>query len=53
LEGKYVVATGGVVCVAAIEVTNIIMKGPDTTIVAAVVGAITAIVGFCFGKAVS
>jgi len=53
MEGKYVVATAGVVCVAAIEVANILAKGPDSTIVAAVVGAITAIVGFCFGKAAS
>jgi len=50
MEGKYVVATAGIVCTAAIEVANIIMKGPDSTIVAAVVGAITAIVGFCFGR---
>jgi len=53
MEGKYVVAAAGVMCVAAIEVANILTRGPDSTVVAAVVGAITAIVGFAFGKAVS
>jgi len=53
MEGKHVVAAVGIGAVTAIEVANILTRGPDSTAVAAVVGAITAIVGFCFGKAVS
>jgi len=53
VEGKYIVAAIGIAGVSAIEVANILTRGPDSTIVAAVVGAITAIVGFCFGKKVS
>jgi len=53
MEGKYVVAAVGIASVAAIEIVNLIMKGPDTTIVSGVIGAITLIVGYCFGKAVS
>jgi len=53
MEGKYLVAAAGIAGVTAIEVANILTRGPDSTIVAAVVGAITAIVGFCFGKVAS
>jgi len=53
MEGKYVVAAVGIAGVTTIEVANILTRGPNSTIVAAVVGAITAIVGFCFGKVVS
>jgi len=50
MEGKYLVAAAGIAGVTAIEVANILTRGPDSTIVAAVVGAITAIVGFAFGR---
>ena len=51
MEGKYLVAAAGIAGVTAIEVANILTRGPDSTIVAAVVGAITAIVAYAFGRA--
>jgi len=47
---KYMVACVGIVCVTAIAVTNLAMHGPDSTVTAAVIGAITGFVGWVLGK---
>jgi len=49
MEGKYVVAAVGIAGAAALGVTNLVLKGPDTTVTLAIVSAITFIVGLCFG----
>jgi len=50
MKGKYVVAAVGIAGVTAIEVTNLVMQGPDATVTTAIVGAITLIVGWVLGK---
>jgi len=47
---KYMVACVGIACVTAIAVTNLVMHGPDSTVTAAVIGAVTGFVGWVLGK---
>lgn len=49
MEGKFVVACVGIVGATALGVANLLVKGPDATVVTAVVGAITFIAGLAFG----
>jgi len=51
-HSKHLVACVGIICVTAIEVANLALKGPDSTVTAAVVGAITLFVGWVLGKKV-
>jgi len=53
MEGKYVVAAVGVGGATVLGVANLYFKGPDTAVITALIGAITFIVGLCFGKALS
>jgi len=53
MEGKYVVATAGVVGAAVLGVADLYFKGPDTTVITAIIGAITFIAGLCFGRGTS
>jgi len=53
MEGKYVVAAAGIIGASAIEIVNLVTHGPNATITTAVIGAITLIVGFCFGRGTS
>jgi len=49
-HSKHLVACVGIVCVTAIAVTNLVMHGPDSTVTAAVIGAITGFAGWVLGK---
>lgn len=49
MEGKYAVAGVGIAAVAAVEIVNIVYVGVDSTVLSTVIGAITFIVGLCFG----
>jgi len=51
-RSKHLVVVVGMVCVTAIEVTNLVMQGPDSTVTAAVIGAVTLFVGWVLGKKV-
>jgi len=53
MEGKYVVAAMGIAGAVILGSVNLVMKGPDSTITAAVIGAITFIAGLAFGYKVS
>jgi hypothetical protein len=46
-QGIALVGLGGVIL---IELVNLATHGPDSTVTTASVGAITALVGFCFGR---
>jgi len=49
MEGKYVVAAVGIGGATALGITNLVVKGPDTTVTLAIVSAITFIAGLVFG----
>jgi len=49
LKGRHVVACVGIVSAAVLGVANLVFKGPDATVITAIVGAITFIVGLAFG----
>jgi len=49
-HSKLVVACVGIICVTAIAITNLVMHGPDSTVTAAVIGAITGVAGWIIGK---
>jgi len=49
VKGKHVVACVGIVGAVILGVANLHYQGPDATITAAVVGAITFISGLAFG----
>lgn len=49
MESKHVVAVAGICGAAVLGVANLIFKGPDSTVTAAVIGAITFIAGLAFG----
>jgi len=49
MEGKYVVGIVGVVGAVALGVANLSFKGPDATVTAAIIGAVTFIAGLAFG----
>jgi len=53
MEGKYVVAAAGVIGASAIEVVNLLVHGPNAMVTTAIIGAITFIVGLCFGRGTS
>jgi len=53
MEGKHVVAATGIAGATVLGVANLYFKGPDATVITAIIGAITFIAGLCFGKAVS
>jgi len=53
MEGKYVVAMVGCVSAAGLGIANLYLKGPDTAVTTAIIGAITFIAGLAFGKKVS
>ena len=48
--GRYTVAVVGIVCATVLGVADLVFKGPDSAILAAVVGAITGIVAYVFGR---
>jgi hypothetical protein len=47
---KYVVAAAGIAGVTVIECVNLYVRGPDSTVTSAIVGAVTFIVGLVFGR---
>jgi len=49
MEGKYVVAAVGIGGAVVLGVANLVFKGPDSTVTATIVGAITFLAGLCFG----
>ena len=49
MEDKHVVAVVGIVGATVLGVTNLYLEGPDSTITAAIIGAITFIAGLAFG----
>jgi len=50
MKGKHVVAVAGIIGAVILGVANLHYKGPDATIITAIVGAITFIVGLAFGR---
>jgi len=49
MEAKFVVACVGIAGATALGVTSLVIRGPDATVITALVGAITFIVGLAFG----
>jgi hypothetical protein len=49
MEDKTLVAVVGIASVAAIEIANIIFVGIDSSVLSAVIGAITFIAGLAYG----
>jgi len=49
MKGKHVVAVVAILGAVALGIANLHYKGPDATIITAIVGAITFIAGLAFG----
>jgi len=49
VKGKHVVAVVGICGAVILGVANLAYKGPDATVITAIVGAITFIAGLAFG----
>lgn len=49
MESKHVVAITGIAGAVVLGVANLHYKGPDATVTAAIIGAITFIAGLAFG----
>jgi len=50
VRGKHVVAVVGIIGAVILGVATLHYKGPDATVITAIVGAITFIAGLAFGR---